>query len=232
MATIKRSLLGKVSGSAGDFVFYTRNGKRHFRAKPKPRDPDMPKSQKTIDNENGFAYTSSFTKEISKNDLLKVIWKHSDIPAENYYSRIFSANRKRTEPSGLTLHNIITPDNIFLETGSVVLDDDYFSIGYKIKSENQNVLQPPFFAVSVLFLCNPHKPAKENNFVFLPFEKLVTEQFIDKPDIVTFSFNETDKSVLSEFKNGIVYLTFISKEIIDKPYEWTTTAAVEINLAL
>jgi len=232
MATIKRSLLGKVSGSAGDLVFYTRNGKRHFRAKPRPRDPDRPKSQKTIDNENGFAYTSCFTKEISKNDLLKFIWEHSNMYGENYYGRIFSANRKIAKPAGLTLNNIITPDNIFLKTGSVELDDDYFSIGYNIKRENQNILVTPFFAVSVLFLCDPYKPLKENKFTFLSFRELVTEQFSDKPNIVTFNYSKSDKSVISEFKKGIVYLTFISENIADKSYEWTTTAAVEVNFAL
>jgi hypothetical protein len=151
---------------------------------------------------------------------------------ENYYGRIFSANRKITKPSGLTQNNIITPDNIFLETGSVELDDDYFSIGYNIKRENQNILKPPFFAVSVLFLCEPYKPVKENKFAFLSFKKLVTEQFTDKPNIVTFNYSESEKLVISSFRKGIVYLTFISEVNNDKSYEWTTTAAVEVNFAL
>ena len=230
MATIKRSIIGKFSGSAGDLVFVLRNGKRHFRSKPKPRDPNRPKSQKTKDNEAGFAYTSSFVKEISKSNLLKLIWENSKSFGENYYGRIFSANRKIAQPSGLTLNNKITPDNIFMKTNSLVWDDNYFSLVYEIERAADNSLQPPFYAVSVLYLCDPHNSKKDPAFSFLSFEELVSEQFTDKPNIITFNFSDSDKETISEFKKGIIYLTFISNDLSPKSVEWTTTDAVEVNL--
>lgn len=232
MATIKRSILGKFSGSAGDLVFVLRNGKRHFRSKPKPRDPNKPKSQKTIDNEAGFAYTSLFAKEISKSDLLKFIWKNSNVFGENYYGRIFSANRKSTKPSGLTLNNKITPDNIFMKTNSLVWDDDFFSLNYEIERVTENSLQPPFYAVSILYLCDPHDSKRVPHFTFLSFEELVTEQFTDKPNIITFKFVDSDKETISQFKKGIIYLSFISNDLSPKSVEGTTTTAVEINISL
>ena len=232
MATIKRSIIGKFSGSAGDLVFVLRNGKRHFRSKPRPRDPNKPKSQKTKDNEAGFAYTSSFVKEISKSDLLKLIWENSDVFGENYYGRIFSANRKIAQPSGLTLHNKITPDSIFMKTNSLVWDDNFFSLVYEIESASENSLLPPFYAVLVLYLCDPHNSKKYPAFTFLSFEELVSEQFTDKPNIITFKFKDSDKETISEFKKGIIYLTFISNDLSPKSVEWTTTDAVEVNISL
>jgi len=231
MATIKRSILGKFSGSAGDLVFVLRNGKRHFRSKPKPRDPDKPKSQKTLDNENAFAYTSLFVKEISKNKLLKFIWENSKLKGENYYGRIFSANRKAVNPSGLTLYNTITPESIYMKINSLVLDDDYFSLDYEIQRKVECSLQHPFHAVSVLFLCNPHNSKRKPSVSFLSFEILVSEQFADKPNIVTFKFNDSDKETISEFQKGIIYLAFISNDLSPKSVEWTTTAAIEINIS-
>ena len=232
MARISKSILGKYSGSAGDLVFVQRNGKGHFREKPKPRDLNKPKSQKTKDNEDGFAYTSSFVKEISTSNLLKLIWENSKIYGENYYGRIFSANRKLTKPSGLTLNNIITPENIFMKTNSIVWDEDYFSLDYKISRTDDNSLPLPLYAVSILFLCEPHKTKNKLNFAYLSFENIVTEQFSDKPNIVTFSFSDSDKSKISDFKKGIIYLAFISHDLDKKSLEWTSTASVEINIAL
>jgi hypothetical protein len=80
---------------------------------------------------------SSFVKEISKSNLLKLIWENSKSFGENYYGRIFSANRKIARPSGLTLNNKITPDNIFMKTNSLVWDDNYFSLVYEIEKSSR-----------------------------------------------------------------------------------------------
>lgn len=231
MARIKKSILGKFSGSAGEMVFVIRNNKSHFRGKPKPRDPNKPKSQKTLNNEAGFAYTSSFIKKISESHLLKMIWEYSKMHGENYYGKAFSANRKRAKPLGLTLNNRISPEGIYMKTNSLTWDENYFSINYKIVRASNTILQPPFFAVSIIFLQDPHKPNKDKDFDFLSFEELVTEQFPDNQNTITFSLQDSDKVKLSEYKKGIIYLAFVSQDNGTASTEWTITDAVEINIS-
>ncbi|MFA5012746.1 MAG: hypothetical protein WC644_12450 [Ignavibacteria bacterium] len=230
MAIIKRSLLGKFSGSAGDMVFCIRNGKRYFRSKPSPRDPNKPKSRKTKDNESGFAYTSSFTKEISENKYLKFIWKNSDLFGENYYGRIFSANRSKTPSTGLTPNNIISPPNIYMKTNALIWDDDYFSLEYSFDSNPEKVFTLPYQAVSIVYLYDPRNPKKDTAFDFLSFEELISEQFNHKPNTVTFKFTDENKKLLSEFKKGIIYISFIANYPDPQNILWTSTDAVEINL--
>mgnify|MGYP001443704484 CR=1 FL=1 len=230
MAIIKRSLLGKFSGSAGDMVFCIRNGKSYFRSKPQPRDPNKPKSDKTKDNESGFAYTSSFTKKISESEYLKFIWENSDLFGENYYGRIFSANRSKTPSTGLTLDNIISPPNIYMKINAVVWDDDYFSLEYAFDRQPEKDFPLPFFAVSIVYIFDPCNPKKDTAFEFLSFEELISEQAPDKPNTVTFNFSEANKKTLSEFKKGIIYFTLISNYPDPKNIIWTTTSASEIIL--
>jgi hypothetical protein len=47
-----------------------------------------------------------------------------------------------------------------MKTNSFVWDDNYFYLIYEIERAADNNLQPPFFAVSVLYLCDPHKSKK------------------------------------------------------------------------
>lgn len=230
MAIIKRSLLGKFSGSAGDMVFCIRNGKRYFRSKPRPRDPNKPKSEKTKDNESGFAYTSSFTKKISDSEYLKFIWENSDLFGENYYGRIFSANRSKTPSTGLTLDNIISPQNIYMKINAVVWDDDYFSLEYAFDSQSEKDFSLPLYAVSIVYLFDPRNPKRDPVFDFLSFEELVSEQFTEKPNTVTYKFSDANKKTFSEFKKGIIYTSLISNYTDPKNIIWTTTSAAEIIL--
>jgi hypothetical protein len=119
-----------------------------------------------------------------------------------------------------------------MKTNSLVWDDDFFSLNYEIGRVKENSLQPPLYAVSVLFLCDPHDSKRDPHFTFLSFEELVSEQFTDKPNIITFNFSDSDKVTISQFKKGIIYLSFISNDLSPKSVEWTTTDAVEINISL
>jgi hypothetical protein len=119
-----------------------------------------------------------------------------------------------------------------MKTNSLVWDDNFFSLVYEIERASENSLLPPFYAVSVLFLSDPYNSKRNPGFSFLSFEELVSEQFSDKPNIITFNFNVSDKEIISQFKKGIIYLSFVSNDHDAKSVEWTTTAAIEINISL
>jgi len=214
MAIIVSSVIGKLKGRSGEFVFRNEQGKNIMSLFPKTI--NVSKTPQALRARSNFAVTIKLAKSINSSPVLKEIWTLAKIEGYNSFQKIIKNNVKLAKNGSATASNKITPEGLPLRFVSALVREGILKVNFGLSSVE-----------------NIQFPARV--FVFLYFDKFDRSVFKINSEIAdpspegsyTLDINLTDgiKKALKVDANPIVYMAAAGSKPYKKKIYWTATAS-------
>ena len=224
MGRLKNMVLGNVTGKVGNVVFRVKGKKAYAYASPQKVKVSQTKGAK--DARSKFTPLSNFASFINSIPELKYFWSKAKIEASSAYHKITKLNYK------LLLHNRPTTENVIIPYGENLCGNnpvrmsclDKSGIGIQAKYESGWFMpleeEESISALAIICFYNPRR-RWEKYFILDKLEKDKIEVEFVEPFEFKIPFTETALSNYYSYRNSILYLTFLTRDIEGNPIRFS-----------
>lgn len=220
MGRLKNMVLGNVTGKVGNVVFRVKGKKAYAYASPEKVKVSQTKGAKEARSK--FTPLSNFASFINSIPELKYFWLKAKIDASSAYHKITKLNYKLLLHNRPTINNLISPwienENIINPIRMCGLDKSGIWIQAKYEKGQFIPLdeEESISALAIICFYNPRRRWEK----YFVLNKLLSDNieanFVD-PFVFKIPFIETTLSKYYSYRNSILYLTFLTRDIDGKP---------------
>lgn len=218
MAIFKNSLLGSISGKAGNVIVRRRNGKDVVYSVPETY--NVSQSEKALLARRKFANTVEFAKAVNSLPQLANVWKSAKVKGTNSFQKIIKYNSPYISNSGLSVNCSITPNGIGFTAPSILLDENNLKFAAVLLEE-----AAPTFDQLVIILYFPQSPSIR--LISLTSDSELEQ--IDNSISGTVAYNEKLCGALLVSDASIAFAAFLSKRVKSKETFWSNTSAFDLT---
>jgi hypothetical protein len=107
MATLSKTVLGRVSGSIGDITFRQKNGSNFLSTRPRSFTPGS--DEASINRRGKFAFACKLAASMVSIDSIKSLWEDAAEAGKSAYNTIVGTNYKFIAANSITSQTFLTP---------------------------------------------------------------------------------------------------------------------------
>jgi hypothetical protein len=107
MATLTKSILGKVSGALGDITFRQRHGLNYLATRPSSF--AAPTDNNSVTRRGRFAFSCKLAATIISIPRLKKVWGAEALDGKSVYNTIIATNYRFVSPDSITDMTLLSP---------------------------------------------------------------------------------------------------------------------------
>ena len=218
MAQLRKTVLGKVSGTVGDIVFRERDGMNYLSTRPNSFMPGIDPA--SVARRQRFALTSKASVSINMIPELKILWSTAAPSGVSSYNYIFKINYPFLSLMGVSNLLKIVPDNGFgiTLTEHTVSNTSVHAVisPIGIKTGINTVIETSLKMICVEFLSNP---IDESVGAYSLVSLVSTEMPITLTNPVTFDADLTSQQSLlfDKYQDYKVFIALVSVDSQGKP---------------
>jgi hypothetical protein len=224
MGRLKNTILGDVTGKVGNIVFRVKGKKAYAYSSPQKVKVSQKKEAKEARNK--FTPLSRFASYINSIPDLKYFWTQANIEASSAYHKISKLNYKYLLHNRPTIENVITPRwyntcgnhpvrNSFLDRSGIRIEAKYEK-GSFIPFEEEEFIS----AMAIICFYNPIKRWGKYFILDQMVKDNIEVEFVD-PFEFKIPFTDTSLSNYYSYRNSILYLTLITRDINGNPLRFS-----------
>ena len=224
MGRLKNTILGDVTGKVGNIVFRVKGKKAYAYASPQKVKVSQTKEAKEARSK--FTPLSKFASYINSIPELKYFWKISDIKASSTYHKISKYNYSFFLHNRPTNKNEITPGwentsgrdpvrRTCLDRSGIGIEAKYEK-GWFIPLDEEEFIS----ALAIICFYSPIKRWGKY-FILDKLEKDKIEVEFVNPFEFQIPFTDTALNNYYSYRNSILYLTFITRDINGNPIRFS-----------
>lgn len=211
MATINKSVLGKVRGAVGDIVFRQRNGKYFVSTKPgRRKKTDNPE---LIALQNRFKLSVQTASVLLKNDALKLFWSVYTPLKRNALNYCVKKIHPAVTDDNLTEYLSIVPsigfpvsiDNTGFDENGITLLTDPIGSDTDIDTENETGIA----AVALLYYKEPVDTSVDSYYLFNIKSQIVPLNLTEQLSL-SIPFNGIEKQLYNRYQTRKAFITLIT----------------------
>jgi hypothetical protein len=210
MATLNKSVLGKISGALGDLVFRQMNGENFVRLRPKSFIPGT--DEASVNRRNKFRFASKFASSVDNLSELRQVWEEY-APAKSPFKSLFSSNYPYIDPAGQPASLKVTPQSGFGTSTSLItvspveIQAELNPLGDRIGIDTS--VETSVMLLGVLHLYNPldvNSPAYQ--FINIISEELPLQT--DSPLVFSVPLMNQETELYNLYGGREVYLALVT----------------------
>ena len=214
MAIIVSSVVGKLKGRSGDFVFRNEKGKNIMSLFPKTM--KVSKTPQALRARSDFAVTIKLAKSINSLSVLKEIWTLAKVEGYNSFQKIIKQNLRLVKNGSATASNKITPEGLPLSISSALIQDDTLKININLPSVEN--IQFPARVFIFLYFDNYDRSV-------IRLYSQIAEHLPEGSYCLDITLNDNIKNALIVDANPIIYVAVAGTKVYKKKIYWTITAS-------
>lgn len=224
MATLKKSVLGKVSGAVGDILFRMKDGKNYVGTRPISFMPGT--DNKSISRRNRFRIACKFSKHINRIFTLKALWNRYTPDTMLPYNGMIKVNYYNVTPDDVSNSASLVPEIGFEIPGFTVTKSstqiivELLPIGTGTNIDT--VQETQFLLTGVLYL----KDRKDENFKLYEFLDItfpVAVLNLVNPITFTHSMSDYEKQLFERYNIQKGFFALLSLNPDDEPVHFSNT---------
>lgn len=223
MAELKKSVLGKISGTIGEITFRQRKGKNIIAVRPRSFIPGNDSA--SIERRNKFALSARFAQAIYSLPILKMIWSDDTPPQMSPFNNIIRKNVKSITSDGISELTKLTPDIGFtLSSIDITYDNHAINVSVNLPDGFTFNEDSEFYAQinAIAFLSEPSNQA----FDPVKFLALASDN-IEITNTTQFNFviklTNQDEVILNTYQKITLLTVFITLDDIGAPVRYSDT---------
>ena len=224
MATLKKSVLGKVSGAVGDILFRIKNGKNFIGTRPLSFIPGM--DDKSINRRKHFRITGKLASSINKMSPMKKLW---DIYTPNTmlpFNGIFKANYAFTNSEDITNLITLSPDMGFevptpsytISSSQIVVDIPAIGAGTAIDT----AVETQFILTGIIY-CNGKTDDTFKDYIFLSTLYPKSPLSLTAALSFTYDMNDVEKQLYERYSTHKLFFCLVSLTALSEPLHFSET---------
>ena len=178
MATIKKTVLGRISGAVGDVVFKEKNGKNFVGLRAASFIPGSDSG--SIERRAKFSLSTQLASVINSNSQLRSLWLEAIPSGANVYNYLIKANYNNLQSDNVTdLVSIVPGYGFIAKKKTVTFSDTSIQVVTEAIGDNQEIdtsVETKVQLAAVIFLNNAvDDSVKPRNFISMlsPSQALV-----------------------------------------------------------
>jgi len=213
MATLKKQILGEVSGSLGGFTFRGVKGKNVIGVKPTSR--NIPNDEAAINRRKIFGLSTKLAAAIISDEQLKTLWKERTPYELNVHNYILQQNYVNITPDGLSDMVKLVPEIGFPVTvNSVNKTSSQLSVVLNTLSENsgfRNAGETKIRITALLYMSNP----VDDTFPAFMFKAVASTDInivTDQPMAFNISLDGMIGVLYQKYSEHKMYYAFITSD--------------------
>lgn len=224
MATIKKTVLGRISGAVGDVVFKEKNGKNFVGLRASSFMPGIDTG--SMERRAKFSLCTQLASTINSNSQLKSLWLEAIPAGVNVYNHLIKTNYKNLLYNNVTDFVTIVPvfgfnaslGSIIYNPSSIEVTTDAFRDTAGLNTSVETKIQ----LASVLYLSGPvDESVKQHNFISL---NSMPQTLVLDTDM-TFSLMLSNQLVqlLGKYTNRKAFLSLLTLDANDEIVNFSST---------
>ncbi|RPI68960.1 MAG: hypothetical protein EHM47_13920 [Ignavibacteriales bacterium] len=224
MATLKKTILGRISGSVGDIVFRNKNGKNFISSKPASF--KTPSDISALERRARFRLTAKFAKAVADITVLKELWranKHSGMTVNNFIISQ-SYNHITHEDIGNSA-SLVPGQGIILTNPSVEVSSELLRLNIDALGNNAGidpVNETLLRMGGVIFLSSPaDNLISKYSFISLISDSLAMD--LDNPLSVTINLTTQQAALVNKYQVIKAYCALLTFSAEDKIVNYSQT---------
>jgi hypothetical protein len=224
MAQLKKSVLGKVSGTVGDITFRQTRGKNVISLRPRSFIPgdDLP----SVERRARFALSAKLAQAVNSVPQLRRLWVDETPPDMSPYNYMIGVNFGLVGADHLTNLTTITPSSGFsAESDSISIAPDAVTVSLKPIGTGSGIdttVEPYVMLASILCLSKPTVSTMESM-------KFIALTSADQPLVVETALNFTiavgavNWQLVSSYEDKVALLALITLNSGKEPVRCSNT---------
>lgn len=211
MATLKKTILGRLSGTVGDLVFRNKKG-RNF-VSSKPASFNAPSDEASLERRARFGLTIKFATSVGSIPELKEIWRTYKPSRYTTHNFIIKENYPLITHEGISNAAMIVPPNGFLNDFDSInvsqsnLTVEYTAIGNELGIDP--LVETNFRLAGIIFLSSP----VDSSFQPYSFISVISGPVpvdLNEPLVFTAPFSAQQSELVSKYQTRKAFCTVIS----------------------
>ena len=224
MATLKKSVLGKVSGAVGDLLFRLRNGKNFIGMRPSSfmpgTDPD------SIARRNRFRIDGKFSSAVNSINPLNALWEKFTPSTMLPFNYIFKLNYYNVIAEDMTDAAQLVPDVGFDVPGpTITMSSSQIQVQTLAIGTGTGIdplIETDFQLVAVVYM-KDKTDENYQDYMFLQF--VFDKQTLSLVDPLTFTIDLSDAQAIlyNRYNVHTGYFALLSLDALEEPIHFSNT---------
>ena len=224
MATLTKSVLGKVSGALGDITFRQRKGRNYLATRPS--NYTAPTDAASVARRGRFAFTCKLAANITSIPHLKMLWSAEAVDGKSVYNTIVGTNYRFVSADSITDMTYLSPgigffvkptqSEIKAEGVNLVLDP----IGSNAEIDLD--LEKSIQLTGIISLSSPIDNTVED-FALIPLAS--AEQVLGLDGSLTFSiaFSTQESQLFQKYRTSKAMFALLTIDANGNPVHYSST---------
>jgi hypothetical protein len=224
MASLKKQVIGKISGKVGDLIFRNRNDNNYIALKPIR--VNSPKDERAISRRMKFKSATQLASAINSIIPLKMQWTYKTSGNNSVYNRLVKANYPTLISSLPSEFSVLTPPKGFgVITQTISVNETEIKVGIDAIGTNAGinpVVEKTIRLAAVLCLSGPPNPMY-SDVVYLPF--ISEQQTLNLNSALTFqiALNINEAELFNLYSTKKLLAGFITFDVDSLPISHSET---------
>jgi hypothetical protein len=224
MASLKKTILGRLNGGIGDIVFKTINGKNYVASKP--GDIKVSNSPRSIEIRSKFKISIRFALAVNGMNLLKEIWntaKPAGISSANFIVR---TNYPQITQSGINNSASLVPGFGFSVDNPVLsINSDRLRVDINALGDNTGIVlasEPNLRMMSVVLLTSPTDPSQKP-YEFISLSSLNVPTVLDAALSFIANLSSQQEQIFNQYQTRKIFCTIVSLNAEQNAVHYSST---------